>query len=36
MALVAYVWRPGIGGVYLQEPVVVTASGAELLTEGRA
>ncbi len=32
LALTAYVWKEGIGAVYGQEPVVVTASGPELLS----
>jgi Xaa-Pro dipeptidase len=32
LALTAYVWREGVGAVYGQEPVVVTATGPELLS----
>jgi Xaa-Pro dipeptidase len=32
MALTAYVWKEGIGAVYGQEPVVLTATGPELLS----
>jgi Xaa-Pro dipeptidase len=41
LALTGYVWKEGAGAVYVQEPVVVTASGLELLSttpfrEGRS
>jgi Xaa-Pro aminopeptidase len=32
LALTGYVWQEGVGAVYGQEPVVVTASGPELLS----
>ncbi len=32
LALTAYVWREGVGAVYGQEPLVVTATGPELLS----
>ncbi len=32
LALTAYVWEEGVGAYYGQEPVVVTATGSELLT----
>jgi Xaa-Pro dipeptidase len=32
LALTAFVWREGAGAVYAQEPVVVTATGPELLS----
>jgi Xaa-Pro aminopeptidase len=32
IALTAYVWSEGVGGVYGQEPVLVTESGPELLS----
>jgi Xaa-Pro aminopeptidase len=32
LALTAYVWEPGVGAVYGQEPVVVTDEGPELLS----
>ena len=32
LALTAYVWKEGIGAVYGEEPVVVTATGPELLS----
>ena len=32
IALTAYVWEEGLGGLYGQEPVVITADGAELLS----
>ena len=32
LALTAYVWKEGVGAYYGQEPVVVTATGSELLT----
>ncbi len=32
LALTAYVWKEGIGAAYVQEPVVVTASGPESLS----
>jgi Xaa-Pro dipeptidase len=32
LALTAYVWKEGIGAVYGQEPVVLTATGPELLS----
>ena len=32
LALTAYVWKEGIGALYGQEPVVVTATGPELLS----
>ena len=40
-ALTGYVWKEGAGAVYVQEPVVITASGPELLSttpfrEGRS
>jgi len=31
-ALTAYVWQEGVGGVYLQEPVLITSAGAEVLS----
>ena len=41
LALTGYVWKEGAGAVYVQEPVVITASGPELLSttpfrEGRS
>ena len=32
LALTAYVWKEGVGALYGQEPVVVTATGPELLS----
>jgi len=32
LALTAYVWQEGVGAVYGQEPLVVTATGPELLS----
>jgi Xaa-Pro aminopeptidase len=32
LAVIAYLWEEGVGGMYHQEPVVLTASGPELLT----
>ena len=32
LALTAYVWQEGVGAVYGQEPVVMTATGPELLS----
>jgi hypothetical protein len=32
LALTAYVWKEGIGAVYGQEPVVITATGPEPLS----
>jgi Xaa-Pro aminopeptidase len=32
LALTAYVWREGVGALYVQEPLVVTADGPELLS----
>jgi Xaa-Pro aminopeptidase len=32
LALTAYVWEEGVGGIYGQEPVVITADGPELLS----
>ena len=32
LALSAFVWQEGIGAVYAQEPVVVTATGPEPLS----
>jgi hypothetical protein len=32
LALTAYVWEEGIGAIYGQEPVVITADGPELLS----
>jgi Xaa-Pro aminopeptidase len=32
LALTAYVWREGVGAMYGQEPVIVTATGPELLS----
>jgi Xaa-Pro aminopeptidase len=32
LALTAYVWKEGVGAVYGQEPVVLTATGPELLS----
>lgn len=32
LALTAYIWKEGIGALYGQEPVVVTATGPELLS----
>jgi Xaa-Pro dipeptidase len=32
LALTAFVWKEGVGAVYGQEPVVVTATGPELLS----
>lgn len=32
LALTAYVWKEGVGAIYGQEPVVVTATGPELLS----
>ena len=32
LALTGYVWKEGAGAVYVQEPVVITASGPELLS----
>jgi Xaa-Pro aminopeptidase len=32
LALTAYVWKEGVGGLYGQEPVVLTATGPELLS----
>jgi len=41
LALTGYVWKEGAGAVYVQEPIVVTASGPESLSttpirEGRS
>jgi Xaa-Pro aminopeptidase len=33
LALTAYVWKEGVGAVYGQEPVVLTATGPELLSK---
>jgi Xaa-Pro aminopeptidase len=32
LALTAYVWKQGVGALYGQEPVVLTATGPELLS----
>ena len=32
LALIAYVWKEGVGALYGQEPVVVTATGPEVLS----
>jgi Xaa-Pro aminopeptidase len=32
LALTAYVWKEGVGAMYGQEPLVVTATGPELLS----
>lgn len=32
LALTAYVWEEGVGGIYGQEPVVITGTGPELLS----
>jgi Xaa-Pro aminopeptidase len=32
VALTAYVWEQGVGGIYGQEPVVITEDGPELLS----
>jgi Xaa-Pro aminopeptidase len=32
LALTAYVWQEGVGGVYGQEPIVITDAGPELLS----
>jgi hypothetical protein len=32
VALTAYVWAEGVGGLYGQEPVLITDSGPELLS----
>jgi Xaa-Pro aminopeptidase len=32
LALTAYVWKEGVGAVYGQEPLVVTATGPEPLS----
>jgi Xaa-Pro aminopeptidase len=32
LALTAYVWKEGVGAIYGQEPVIVTATGPELLS----
>jgi len=32
LGLTAYIWKEGVGAIYGQEPVVVTASGPELLS----
>jgi hypothetical protein len=32
LALTAYVWQEGVGAAFGQEPIVITATGAELLT----
>jgi Xaa-Pro aminopeptidase len=32
LALTAYVWREGVGGVYAQEPLVVTDAGPQALS----
>lgn len=32
LALTAYVWQEGVGGVYGQEPIVITDGGADLLS----
>ena len=32
LALTAYVWKEGVGALYGQEPVVVTATGPEVLS----
>ena len=32
LALTAYIWKGGRGALYGQEPVVLTASGPELLS----
>ena len=31
LALTAYVWKEGVGGLYVQEPVVITDAGPESL-----
>ena len=32
LALTTYVWKEGVGALYGQEPLVVTADGPELLS----
>jgi Xaa-Pro dipeptidase len=32
LALTAYVWQEGVGGIYGQEPVLITDSGPSLLS----
>jgi Xaa-Pro aminopeptidase len=32
LALTAYVWEPGVGAIYGQEPVAITADGPSLLS----
>jgi Xaa-Pro aminopeptidase len=32
LALTAYVWQEGVGGIYGQEPIVITDAGPELLS----
>ena len=32
LALTAYVWQEGVGGVYGQEPIVITDAGPDLLS----
>ena len=31
LALTGYVWKEGVGALYVQEPIVITATGPESL-----